>query len=458
MANKSASPSAKNILADLGMNNYPKDWTIVRIDDLLDKKRGISVGVMYPGENDPNGIPLIRAGDIIFNQINSHPDFQITKEKHTEYLRTQLEGAELLITLVGDIGRCAIVPREMAGWNAARAIAVLRFVDPNDARFARFCLLSSPHQHLMNAWATTTVQATLNLKEIRQIPLPWPPKCQRSAITYILESLDDKIVLNRRMSETLKEIARALFKSWFVDFDPVRAKAARRDTGLLKEIADLFPNKLVDSEIGEIPEGWEVGSLGDVVEQLRDSENPQDNPDALFMHYSIPAYDTDQQPIIERGEAILSLKFAVPQGTILLSKLNPEIERVWFVDVQPGDRAICSTEFLVLRPRPPFARAYTYCLMSSRELRLYLEGMVTGTSKSHQRVQPSSILGITVPKPPKHLLDQFEQLAMSNLIKATACRREIKNLAALRDTLLPKLVSGELRIKDPEAFLRRTMP
>ena len=143
-----------------------------------------------------------------------------------------------------------------------------------------------------------------------------------------LGTLDDKIELNRRMNETLEAMARALFKSWFVDFDPVRAKTEGRDPGLPKPLADLFPTRLVDSDLGEIPDGWEVGRFGDVVEQLRDQENPLSFPDALFHHFSIPAFDEGQWPKQELGVSIKSQKSRVPPGTVLLSKLNPEIERV----------------------------------------------------------------------------------------------------------------------------------
>ena len=183
MATKSVSPAAVQILKEVGVSDLPEDWDIVRVESLLCDDRGIAVGVMYPGDHDPAGIPLIKAGDLAGGRINPRTDFRITADKHNEYRRTELSGGELLISLVGDVGRCALVPTQMAGWNAARAIAVLRFKNPTDAGFVRVCLTSAPLQHLMHAWSTTTVQATLNLKEIRQIPLPWPPKKQRDEPT-----------------------------------------------------------------------------------------------------------------------------------------------------------------------------------------------------------------------------------------------------------------------------------
>ncbi len=210
---RSHSPAAAQILAEVGFNSIPAGWNIVRIEELLSDDRGISVGVMYPGTHDPIGIPLIKAGDLANNRINPRPDFRITPAKHQEYRRTEYLGGEILLSLVGDVGRCAIVPPEMAGWNSARATALIRLAHLSDAPYVRLCFLSAPIQHLMQAWSTTTVQATLNLKEIRQIPIPWPPKSTRDRIAEIAGTLDDKIELNRRMNETLEAMARRLFKS-----------------------------------------------------------------------------------------------------------------------------------------------------------------------------------------------------------------------------------------------------
>ena len=115
---------------------------------------------------------------------------------------------------------------------------------------------------------------TLNRNHVHPIEIRWPPLPEQRAIAHILGTLDDKIELNRRMNETLEAMARALFKSWFVDFDPVRAKAEGRDPGLPKPLADLFPARLVDSELGEIPEGWEVGPLDSVLVLQRGFDLP----------------------------------------------------------------------------------------------------------------------------------------------------------------------------------------
>src|SRR5690606_30782389 len=119
------------------LGELPSHWEAIRIEELLSEDRGISVGVMYAGKHDPTGVPLIKAGDLYGSRIDPNSEFKISKEKHSEYRRTALQGGELLISLVGDVGRCAVVPKNMRGWNVARAVAVLRFADDSNANFVR---------------------------------------------------------------------------------------------------------------------------------------------------------------------------------------------------------------------------------------------------------------------------------------------------------------------------------
>ena len=216
--------------------------------------------------------------------------------------------------------------------------------------------------------------------------------------------------------------------------------------GLPAEHYDLFPDRLVASELGEIPEGWGFGSFSEVVIQLRDNESPATSSDTIFSHFSIPAYDEGQMPRRELGESIKSAKTRVPTNVVLLSKLNPEIERVWLVDVVHGERSICSTEFLVLRPQPPFQLSYVYCLARSPLFRQQMESLVTGTSKSHQRAPAVAILSLGAVIPPARVIETFEVCAFELLSRGAIIRRESHALAAQRDALLPKLVSGEVKV------------
>jgi type I restriction enzyme S subunit len=295
--------------------------------------------------------------------------------------------------------------------------------------------------------------ASLNQAIIERVPVMLPPINEQRAIAHILGTLDDKIELNRRMNETLETIARALFKSWFVDFEPVRAKAEGRDTGLPKEIADLFPDSFEDSELGEVPKGWRVKKVQDLAILSRDGMNPAEAEDEFYYHYSIPAYDEGCTPKIEQGQSIKSNKFIVSPKCVLLSKLNPRIPRVWLPTVRGDRRSICSTEFLVTLPKTGVPREFLYSLFTSDSFSSEFTTLVTGTSGSHQRVKPESLLLFDVVVPSAPLLQLLATQVSPMLQRINQNRDESASLTAQRDALLPKLLSGEVRVGDAEKVM-----
>ena len=439
------------------------EWGTVPLDSLIEPNRGISYGIVQPGGPVVDGVPIVRVSDVRDGRVAVSAPLRVAPAIEAAYARTRLAGGELLLTLVGTVGETAIAPASLAGWNTARAVAVIPVCKEVGAYWVKLALQAPRVREIIDSRLNTTVQATLNLGDVAKLPIVMPPIGERKAIAHILGTLDDKIELNRRMNETLEAMARALFKSWFVDFEPVRAKIEGRWQhgqslpGLPAHLYNIVPDRLVDSELGEIPEGWAVGCFGDVVEQLRDQESPLSFPGELFHHFSIPAFDEGQTAKGEFGESIKSLKSRVPPGVILMSKLNPEIERVWMVDVCPVDRAVCSTEFLVLRARPPFARAYVYCLARSPLFRQQIEGLVTGTSKSHQRAPVESIHNLAAVMPPSLVAEAFDRIANKILSRTLECRREARTLSGICDALLPKLISGELHVPDAEHFVEATV-
>ena len=289
----------------------------------------------------------------------------------------------------------------------------------------------------------------LNRNHMHEEPVRIPTDVgEQRSIAHILGTLDDKIELNHRMNETFEAMARALFKSWFVDFDPVRAKMEGRDTGWPSAIADLFPDRLVDSEMGEVPEGWEVFRLDDLTHHHTRSTPPFRSPELEYEHFSIPAYDAGQHPAVEAGAAIRSNKTVVPDDAVLLSKLNPRIARVWVPPDSMGRPQVCSTEFLAFTPKPPANRSLLFALFADQHFRALLKSMVTGTSKSHQRVPPRALKSHDVLAGSPRLFASFGQATSGLLARILTNRSEAATLAALRDTLLPKLISGEIRLEE----------
>ena len=437
-------------------------WRETNLADVAELIRGVSYRPKDLLSQGPDSVPLLRATNIgnrvlDLNNVLNVPSALVREAQ-------LLKCFDVVIAMSSGsreaVGRLAQLRQSWKGCVGAFC-GVIR---PNPAKvcpeYLGYVLQSPAFRERIETYAVGTAIMNLSRERLLGFRLQLPDLSSQRAIAHILGTLDDKIELNRRMSETLEAMARALFKAWFVDFEPVRAKMEGRWQrgqslpGFPAHLYDLFPDRLVDSELGEIPEGWGVGTFADTVEQMRDTENPLEFPDVVFRHFSIPAFDENRWPKDEVGESIKSQKLRVPPDVVLLSKLNPEIERVWLVDVQPGDRAVCSTEFLVLAPRAPYGRSYLYCLAKSSVFRYQLEGLVTGTSKSHQRAQADAILRLEVVRPAQPLVFRFEKLAEPLLARVIECRRESRTLAALRDALLPKLISGELRVKDAERFLK----
>ncbi len=284
-----------------------------------------------------------------------------------------------------------------------------------------------------------------------------PPVDVQRDIAVALRSLDDRIDLLRQTNATLESIAQALFKSWFIDFDPVRAKAEGREPeGMDAETAALFPNSFENSELGEIPKGWRVGIFGDVAELVKGSISPMTAPADIFEHYSLPAFDDSQLPVFELGEAIKSNKTRVPTGAVLQSKLNPHIPRVWFPS-RVGDRAVCSTEFLPWVAKANASVEVLYCTLTCPSFAASVRTLVTGTSNSHQRVKADQVAALALVLAPSDIYEAFTRLAEVLLAKVGENRRMVKNLTDLRDTLLPRLVSGKLRLPEAEAQLNEAL-
>lgn len=415
--------------------------------------RGITYGVVKPGDNTPGGVPLLKAADVGNGRVNINPAFRISPDKHQEHCRTELTGGELLITLVGTPGQCAIAPIEVKGFNVVRAVGVFTVKEDISSRYVMYAIQSpSSQNHILNI-CNTTVQATLNLGDLKGLPLRIPPLQEQEAIAHILGTLDDKIELNRKTNETLEAMAKALFKSWFVDFDPVKAKAEGRPTGLPAEIGDLFPDSFEDSELGEIPSGWAIAEINQIVNLKKDSVDPSTVPEETFDHYSIPAFDAGKHPGSEPGSSIKSQKFLVGNDDLLVSKLNPSTPRVWIPFSSSARRSICSTEFLVCQASTDVGRAFVYCLASSDSIIEVMTGLAGGTSNSHQRIRPGDFLALDCCIGSQEVRAAFSDVVEPLLRKTLAQKIENRSLASARDALLPKLISGEIRIPDAEKML-----
>ena len=440
---------------------------------MVDKWREVKLGEIAEIYDGPHATPKKTDSGPIFLGISnlsrglldlSNTEHISENDFHRWTHRVEPEEGDVVFSYETRLGEAARISHGLRCCLGRRMGLLRARVDLVDPRFLLYAYLGPDFQDTL--YSRTVHGSTVDripLINMPHFPIVIPGNIQEQRrIAHILGTLDDKIENNRKTAKTLEAMAQAIFKSWFVDFDPVRAKMAGESREsickrlkLTPEILDLFPDRLVDSELGEIPEGWGVGVFGNLVDYLHDQENPFSYPEVTFHHFSIPAFDEGKVPKVELGNAIKSLKLLVPPNVVLLSKLNPETNRVWLVDVAKGNRAVCSTEFLVLRAKPPFTRSYIYLFAHSDFFREKIEGLVTGTSKSHQRAQAGSVSSIPAMLPAANVIDVFNSITDKMLLRTLIYRRELTDLIKIRDTLLPKLISGEIRVPEADHLIEQ---
>ena len=312
-----------------------------------------------------------------------------------------------------------------------------------DRRFLHYLCTAPGFRDSLAARVTGTSGSHQRVRPVDalEVEVRSPPLSEQRAIAHILGSLDDKIELNRRMNETLEAMARALFRSWFVDFDPVRAKMEGRDTGLPKDIADLFPGRLVESEMGEIPEGWEVASLGDVAALRKEGVDPaKEADDTPYIGLADMPRGTIALADWGAASSASSRKSAFKVGDVLFGKLRPYFHKVGIAPVE----GLCSTDIVVLRARQPQWSAFVLTCVSSSEFVTHTSQAATGTRMP--RTSWKAMSSYELSRPTDTVASEFQRLVSPLLDQIVGTIHESRTLGALRDILLPKLISGELRV------------
>jgi type I restriction enzyme S subunit len=309
-----------------------------------------------------------------------------------------------------------------------------------DTRFLSYVLSQTD----ISGYLTGSTMPKLTQGNLNRLPVIAPPLAEQKAIASVLGALDDKIELNRRMNATLEAMARALFQSWFVDFNPVRAKQeGRKPTGMDDATAAMFPDSFRESAVGEIPEGWTAGKIGDIGTNSRRGIQPSEiapnTPYIALEHMPrrcIALGDWDDSADVASG------KSAFKKGEILFGKLRPYFHKV---GVAPFD-GVCSTDILVLAPKSPEWFGFLLGHASSDELIQFTDLASTGTKMP--RTNWSDISSFKVALPPKPIAAAFTRNFQPMLDRIHANSTESRTLATLRDTLLPKLLSGELSVTE----------
>jgi type I restriction enzyme, S subunit len=433
---------------DVATLTVPTGWECAPLDRLVDEERGISYGIVQPGQHDADGVPIVRVNNLRGGRILTDDVLRVSSGIEANYKRTRLRGGEILLSLVGTLGESAVVPPKLAGWNVARAVAVIPLKADIDPRWVAMCLRSAGVQDLMRAWATTTVQATLNLRDVRRLPILLAPQPDRGNITRAITEIDEKIEQNRRTGRALEGFARAVFKAWFVDFEPVKAKAAGAAgfPGMPPAAFAALPARFTGSPLGPVPEGWTLGTMGNIGEQRREQIAP-DETDSDTPYIGLEHMPRRDIMLSEWGVAasVTSSKFRFRRDDILFGKLRPYFHKVGSAPLD----GVCSTDIVVLYPKRPDYAAWLLMLISSDDFVAHTDRSSAGTKMPRTNWKDMAVFGVTVP--PSALASVFEEQAGPMLELITASIHESRKLAALRDYLLPRLLSGRVRVRDRQA-------
>ena len=442
------------------------EWSITTIGDITEKVAMGPFGSSIKVETFVSeGVPIISGQHLHGARVDDGPGFNFITDEHAQRLsNANVQRGDIVLTHRGTIGQVACIPEDsrFARYVVSQSQFYVR-CDRSKAipEFATLYFRSPEGQHqlLANTSQVGVPSIAQPVTYLRTIELPLPPLPEQRAIAHILGTLDDKIELNRRMNETLEEMARALFKSWFVDFDPVRAKMEGRWRpgeslpGLPAKYYDLFPDRLVDSELGEIPEGWEMKTLGDVFKV---------NPKRLLQKGQVATY-LDMANMPTRGhmpEIVVDRPFGsgvrFTNGDTLLARITPCLEngKTAFVDfLKEREVGWGSTEYLVLRPIHPLPEEFGYYLARNERFREFAIQGMSGTS-GRQRVSAEALSHYPLALASNPVTKAFGKLVQPLMSKSSYAMRESRTLAALRDVLLPKLVSGELRLGESSVLWR----
>ena len=400
-------------------------------------------------KDQPNsGFYFLSVKDVNGSRLVYENARQITEEDFSETnRRTNLQPGDVLFTNTGTIGRMAIAENDPRTYRTTfqKSVAILKpkrdLIDP---RFLYYLL------HFENAnlseFAAGTTQKNLLLKDIRSFDVSIPPLHQQQAIAHVLGTLDDKIELNRQMNQTLEEMAQAIFQDWFVNFGPVRAKMEGQEPYLAQELWDLFPDDFTDSELGDIPEGWQVSLLTTKCDINPESWSTKNRPEEVEY---VDLANT-KWGVIESTQHF-SWKDAPSRARRVLRPADTLIGTV-----RPANGSYClinkqgltgSTGFAVLRPSHTRLREFVYLSATEPANIERLAHLADGAA--YPAVQPD-VLGetqVTIPVAETDLMNCFSRTVGPLIDKMEANKVESRSLAAQREALLPVLISGAMTLE-----------
>lgn len=367
------------------------------------------------------GISLIRSQNVLDFTFSYDGLAHINDQQAEKLSNVEVKPQDILLNITGDsVARvCAVDPRALPA-RVNQHVAIIR-PDENmvlSSYILYFLQMIKPY--LLQIAAGGATRNALTKSMIENLEIEVPGILSQKKIVSVLDDIQEKIRDNNEINKNLEQQAQAIFKSWFVDFEPFN---------------------------GEMPHNWIVSRLGDIASIKTNSFSPVKNPDAQLEHYSIPAYDEQNYPVFESAADIKSNKYILSKNSVMISKLNPDTKRVW----RPmclSELAVSSTEFIIFEAFNPAYRDFVFSIIDSAAFSDWMCAHTTGSTNSRQRTAPSATLEFQVALPDEKAIIDFCDIVtpMYDTIASNIC--ENQKLAQLRDSILPKLMSGELDVSN----------
>ena len=423
------------------------EWRDVALEDVADE---LTVGYVGPmaSEYVDDGIPFLRSLNVDPLRINKNDLKFITPEFHQRIRKSRLTPGDVVIVRTGKPGACTVVPEWLADANCSDLV-IVRCGPQINNRFLAYYVNTVACDHVA-AHLVGAVQQHFNVGSARTLRLNLPPLAEQKAIAAVLGALDDKIELNRRMNATLEAMARALFQSWFVDFDPVRAKLdGREPVGLDAATAALFPEHFEHGEHEMLPVGWHHAAIEEVCAINAWTLGKNDDLETLeYVEISeVSRGNIASMATYIRGEEPSRARRRLRHGDTVLSTVRPD-RGSYFLALNPPENRVASTGFAVLTPtKVPWS--FIHAAMTQPEVSDHLGQMADGGAYPAVRPEVIGAMNVALPNAPK-ILEAFHRTCAPLFEQAEANRTQSRTLATLRDTLLPKLLSGELSVSQYE--------
>lgn len=387
-------------------------WEEVTLNEVADLTVGF-VGKTATHYVD-KGVRFLRSLNVTPFRINYNDEKYIDEEFHNKIRKSELKTGDVVIVRTGKPGACAVIPEKTEEWNCSDLVVIKPDHEKIDSTYlAAFVNLA---YGVINAHIVGAVQQHFNVGSAKKLKIKLPPMDIQKKIGLFIDNINNKIIVNEKINDNLQQQTQSTYHERF--------EGVSHD---------------------DLPSGWRVVTLGEVATISNRSFNPLKKPETMLEHYSIPAFDEARFPVFEPSTSIKSNKFIVDDSCFMISKLNPTTKRVWKPYCLTGN-AVCSTEFIVYKAKDKSITDFLYSVIDSTSFSEFMRSHVTGSTGSRQRTTPSDTLSYELILPSEGELTEYQSLVSPMYSQMRINAIENDKLKRLRDSLLPKLMSGEIDV------------